>query len=460
MAEDRDRLTGLIDADAAVAQIAQWQHAAEGRGEAAPVHAMLLGLKRFAAVNLAFGADAGDRALVEVAERLVHFADSEFDNAWLVARVGGGSFLLVANEACSRERWQWLAEELAQVIGAPILDPGGDTVRPWPRMALLRAGLDEPPERMLLRLGEALERAQHHTDRRIEWVDGDVTVSGRPAQQLEADLLAALNRNEIEILFQPQFASDDGRIVGAEALARWQHPELGRIGADTLFSIAERADHVGQLSRHIARAALRAAASWPEPLRLSLNVTPVDLSLGNFAESIAELVEQAGFSPSRLTLEITEKALVAELDRSAGRLQKLVDVGVRVALDDFGAGFCNFRYLKLLPLHYLKLDRSMVEGITEDARDLAVLRGIVAMAHALDLAVIAEGVENETVRDVIQREGCDSWQGFLGATPLTDGEFRALFAASGKGGATSQPSPPSLPGEQSRSNPSSTETAR
>ncbi len=439
MAEDRDRLTGLIGADAAVEQISQWQNTAASPGERPPLHAMLIGLKRFAAVNLAFGADAGDRALVEVAERLLQFAESEFDNAWLVARVGGGTFLLVANEACSRERWQWLAEELAQVIGAPILDPGGDTVRPWPRMALLRAGLEEAPDHMLQRLGEALERAQHQSDRRIEWVDGDVTLSGRPSQQLEADLLAALNRNEIEILFQPQFACDDGRIVGAEALARWQHPELGRIGADMLFSIAERADHVGQLSRHIARAALRAAASWPESLRLSLNVTPGDLSLGSFAEGMAELLQQAGFPPARLTLEITEKALLAELDRSAERLQKLVNLGVRVALDDFGAGFCNFRYLKLLPLHYLKLDRSMVEGITEDARDLAVLRGIVAMAHALNLAVIAEGVENEAVRDAIQQEGCASWQGFLGAAPLTDDEFRALFAATTEGGVISPP---------------------
>ena len=133
-----------------------------------------------------------------------------------------------------------------------------------------------------------------------------------------------------------------------------------------------------------------------------------------------------GFAPERLTLEITEQALVSELNRSAARLRHLADLGIRIALDDFGAGFCNFRYLKVLPLHSLKLDRTMIEGITDDARDLAVFRGIVAMARALDLKVVAEGIETEAQRDAVAREGCDAWQGFLGARPLEAAEFAEL----------------------------------
>jgi len=246
---------------------------------------------------------------------------------------------------------------------------------------------------------------------------------------IAGELGVALERGEIEILFQPQFASSDGRLVGAEALARWQHPRRGRIGADKLFAIAARAGLVEPLSHHIARSALATAGNWPVPLRLSLNVTAADVTAGNFAENIARAVADAGFPPEHLTLEITEQVLLADLDRTALRLRRLADIGIRIELDDFGAGFCNFDYLKRLPIHAIKLDRSMIDGIAEDPRDLAVLRGIVAMARALDMEVCAEGVEREEQRAVIAREGCASWQGFHGGKPLPAAAFAALLGA-------------------------------
>jgi EAL domain-containing protein (putative c-di-GMP-specific phosphodiesterase class I) len=241
-----------------------------------------------------------------------------------------------------------------------------------------------------------------------------------------SDLVAALERNEIEVLFQPQFAFADGGIVGAEALARWRHPEQVLIGGEALFEMAEQAGLVAQLSRHVAGTALAAAAHWREDLRLSLNVTATDLAEANFADTIAMAVAEADFPPDRLTIEITEQVLVADLERSAERLRQLASLGIRIALDDFGAGFCNFGYLKRLPLHYLKLDRSMVEGIDEHPRDLAVLRGILSMAQALGLAVVVEGVERETQRATIAHEGCAAWQGFLGAKPMTAAEFARM----------------------------------
>lgn len=246
----------------------------------------------------------------------------------------------------------------------------------------------------------------------------------------EEELRAALGEEQVEILFQPQFACDDGRLLGAEALSRWNHPRLGRIGVESLFDIAERSGEAARLTRHIAGRALAVAADWPERLHLSLNVTATDVTAEDFAGDIASAVAEVGFAPGRLTLEITEHALVAELDRSATQLERLAGQGVRIALDDFGAGFCNFRYLKRLPLHCLKLDRSMVEGVAESERDLAVLRAIVAMATALDLAVIAEGVETKAQRDAVAREGCAAWQGFLGAEPMTASAFAELAARS------------------------------
>jgi EAL domain-containing protein (putative c-di-GMP-specific phosphodiesterase class I) len=162
-------------------------------------------------------------------------------------------------------------------------------------------------------------------------------------------------------------------------------------------------------------------------LRLSLNVTAADLHEEGFAQIVVEAAAQAGFALDRLTLEITEQALVTDLERSAGQLEQLTGLGVRIALDDFGAGFCNFRYLKYLPLRILKLDRSMLQGIVDDERDLAVLRGILAMARALDLHVVAEGIETDEQREMIAREGCEKWQGFLGGAPMSAAEF-ALIA--------------------------------
>ncbi len=415
----RDALTGLARRDAARARLGEWL----ARGE--QVHALLLGLRRFDTVNLAYGQAAGDAALAEVAARLKHFAADELDGAWLAARISGGQFLLLSTDPCSRERWQMLGAQLIEACVRPIATPAG-TVRLSLRGALLRGLAEESADSMLDRLGQALSTVVAQPGRRLLWADGEATKGKRSAAQLEADLLCALDGNEIEVVYQPQFSCLDDRLTGAEALARWNHPELGRIGAGTLFAAAERCDHVAQLSRHIARLALDGARRWPMDLRLSLNVTPNDLASGEFAAEFLALAQSTGFAPWRLTLEVTEQVLLSDVAQAAQALGTLAGQGMRIALDDFGAGFCNFRYLKLLPLHYLKLDRSMIEGVAGSARDLAVLRAIVAMAGALDLKVIAEGVESEAQRALAASEGCAFYQGFLRAQPMGAEEFLKL----------------------------------
>ena len=424
----RDELTGLAGSEAARRVLADWQSEAANAGRTAPVHAMLVALGRFDAVNLAYGAETGDGALVTVAQRILHFAEDEFeDGDWLVARLGGGKFMLAVHEACSRERWQWLAEALADAIAHPIagLDKA-ETLRLWPRIALMRPAPGEGPGLIFDRLAETLEEARSQSGRQVLWSDRGLTVPGKRSAQVEADLLSALDREEIELHYQPQYRFSDDALIGAEALARWQHRDLGRIGAAQLFAIAERIDHVSHLSRHIARRALADAASWPRDQRLSLNVTPADLVSRSFAGEFMAMLDKAGFDPARLTVEITEHVLLADLERSAAQLAELKRCGVKIALDDFGAGFCNFRYLKILPLDTIKLDRAMVDGIGEDARDLAVLRAIVAMAKALGLSVIAEGIETEQQRKALCAEGVDFYQGFLRSKPVGQAEFITL----------------------------------
>ncbi|MGB7409099.1 MAG: bifunctional diguanylate cyclase/phosphodiesterase [Pontixanthobacter sp.] len=426
----RDGLTGLVGPDAVHTALSAWQADAQGQGENAPVHVMLLGLGRFDTVNLAYGQAAGDGALTVIAQRIQHFAQDELeDSERLVARLGGGKFLLAAHEACSRERWQWLAEALADAIALPIAELGiANMVRLWPRIAMMQPTGGESSSLILDRLAETLEQGQGQHSRRVLWADDSLTVPGKRSAMVDADLLAAIDRDEIEIFLQPQIALKDEAWIGAEALARWQHPELGLIGAKQLFIIADRTDHVAQLSRHIAAKALATAASWPPYLRLSINVTPADLAAPSFGREMLALIECSGFDATRVTLEITEHVLLDDLTAAASQLQILRDTGVRIALDDFGAGFCNFSYLKLLPLDAIKLDRSMVNGIAGDVRDLAILRAIIAMAGALDLATIAEGVESEEQHAVLLQENVQFYQGFLCAKPLSPQEFAERLA--------------------------------
>lgn len=243
------------------------------------------------------------------------------------------------------------------------------------------------------------------------------------------DLASAIAHGEIETVYQPQFALPGERLVGAEALARWQHPELGEIGAGPLFAIAEEQGVTTRLSHRIVANALAEFARWPSELRLSVNVLPEEVAANGFAEGFLHRVTEAGINPARLTVEITEEVLLGDLPKAARTLGIMREAGLRIALDDFGAGFCNFRYLKILPLDYLKLDRSMIDGIATDERDLAVLRGIVAMGRALGLRVIAEGIETQLQCDIVAAEGCDTYQGFLRAAPMPARAFRELAKA-------------------------------
>ncbi|MGE8132018.1 EAL domain-containing protein [Novosphingobium subterraneum] len=413
----RDELTGLPGAASAAAWFAQ--HCS------GHIHAMLLGLHRFRTVNLAYGHAAGDSVLTEIARRIVDFSAEELDSEALVARVGGGEFLIATSASVSRERWQWLAEALTRRISRS-LPMRGDVLHLVPRTALLRGLPGEDGAALIDRLDQAMGALQQQTGRRLLWADGSHRARGRSAARLEADLLGAMARDEIGLVFQPQYRVGDGALVGVEALARWDHPQLGRMGAETLFAIAERGDHIAQLSRHIAGKALSCAVPW-RGLALSLNVTAEDLADDSFASDFRYLLQATAFPARQLTLEVTEHALVADFARSAAALAELAGLGVSIALDDFGTGYANFRTLKALPLDTIKLDGSMVRDVDSDPRDRAILTAIVAMARALGLKIVCEGVERESQLSVLQQEGCDTFQGFLRSGPISAAEVSALL---------------------------------
>ena len=417
-ASDGDALTGLLAAASGRERLESWAR------DGLRWQAMLIGLQRFQAVNRAFGQPAGDAALAEVGRRIRVFAEDVFEGEWFAARIDGSAFLLAAASDWSRERWSFMADALAEAVARPLVI-ARDPVRLTTRIALLRALPGDAPQVGIDSLSHALAEAQSQPGRRLIWADGSRMPRGRSGAALEGDLLKALGRGEIAVLFQPQFSLADGRLTGAEALARWDHATLGRIGAATLFAVAERSDQTAALGRHIAERALSAAARWPAEadLRLSLNLTAAELALSSCVATLDEVLAASGFDAQRLTLEVTEQSLLVDLESAAATLRALADRGLRIALDDFGSGFANFRYLKLLPLDYLKLDHTLTDDVATDPRDRAILRAIVAMARALELEVIAEGVESEPQRALLAAEGCDYFQGFLRAGPLRAGDF-------------------------------------
>lgn len=407
----RDALTGARDAGSA----RRWL----GRrlGEGGQVVAILIGLTRFETVNTAYGRGAGDALLRAVSRRVADVAREAMGRGAVIARMGGSEFL-VAGEAGELPREQIVAR-FEDALARPFVIEG-EFVPMGARIASAESIGDDTPGSLLRRASEAL-------------FDGPQAAATSPAlDQLAADLRRAIDREQIGVLFQPQVAIASGAIVGVEALARWRHPELGEIGAETLFAAAEHAGLAAALSEHVQAQALHSAARWPavlRRLRLSINVTAGDVGRPNFVDALLGRIDASGFPRERLTIEITESGIMTDLVLAARLLAELRTAGCRVAIDDFGTGYSSLAYLKALPLDYLKIDKHLSQDITGSPRDRIVVRGVIDMARSLGLAVVAEGVEKEAQLALLATEGCQYYQGYLCAEPL---EVQALASLVGR----------------------------
>lgn len=266
----------------------------------------------------------------------------------------------------------------------------------------------------------ALERCKRSSDRPARPV--------RPAGR-DTALEAAIEQRAIDILFQPQIEPASGRVVGAEALARWE----GSNSPEDLFQRATDAGLQERLSRCVQMKALEMAARWTGPLQdiaLSINLLPDDLGRPGYEHWLIERLVSLDMDPRRLTVEIVENALITDPAAVAGRLTCLREAGIAIAVDDFGTGYCSLAYLAALPLDFIKIDRGLIAEIVGDERHRIVVKAMVDLARALDLQVIVEGVECAAQLAILAQWGCDYYQGFLGAGPLTEDELRRFVAAS------------------------------
>ena len=395
---------------------------ASGADSAAAV--FVIALTRFDIVNAAFGRANGDMLLAAARRRI---ADALADDA-TIDRQEGATFVVALS---ATERVADCAAAIERALGQPFA-VGGIVVNLAARIGIAERKGDG---------GTAdLPRRAHHALRRTLIAQGPTIAvaasHGVPIEQLAADLHHAIDRREIAILYQPQVALDGGAITGVEALARWDHPALGHLGAATLFAAAEHADLGVPLSEHIQRIALARAAAWPDALarlRVAINVTAGDVARDGFAQSLLDRIDASGMARARVTIEITETGLIAELDRAARLFATVRAAGCRVAIDDFGTGYSSLAYLAALPLDYLKIDRSIAREIVGSERDRVVVRGVIAMARSLGLETIAEGVETEAQRGLLAAEGCTYYQGFLCAEPIDDRALVALMGANDGG---------------------------
>jgi diguanylate cyclase (GGDEF)-like protein len=422
----RDPMTGVRDGRAARAWIDA--HLAEAGGEPAVV-AILLAASRFDAINAAFGRATGDAVLQAAARRIERCVEAD-GRRRLVARIAGAEFAILLAAPASLAEARFLAGQLVETIGRPFMS-GDHVITLGSRAGVAAAEPGDDSAALLRRASAALAEAKTGESGPVHVLDADAAEDNARDDRLEVDLRRALDRDEIEILFQPQVSVASRRIVGVEALARWRHPRFGELGAGTLFSVAERSDYLAQLSDHVQRKAIAAAAAWPEALaslRLSVNITAADIVRPGFAAQFLALVAESGFDPGRLTVEVTESGLIEDLGAAANLLAGLRQGHLRVAIDDFGTGYSSLAYLKALPLDYLKIDKRLVEDIEGSPRDQVVVRGVIDMARSLGLEVIAEGVETEAQLTLLAREGCTLYQGFL-CSPPVDGEKLAGLVA-------------------------------
>jgi diguanylate cyclase (GGDEF)-like protein len=422
---NRDGLTGLHQSPAFSDWISQSL-------PSAPVSLIRIKVARFDMINDAFGTDTGDAALRALAHRIEPLVDEMAGSDGLFARLPGAEFAVALRGNFSAARLHLLAEAISEAIARPF-SGGEELVRLGCRIGIVQSvASDRAGSTMLRRAADALAETAVEGSAPIRLLIGADAEVSTLARSLHADLRAALIRDEIEILYQPQVGTSSGRIEGVEALARWHHPVHGEIGAATLFAVAEQSDYLLQLSAHIQRQAVDEAAQWPETLanlRLAINVTASDIARPRFVRNFLSTIDHSGFPRERLTVEVTESGLMGNLEAANKIFAQLRQAGCRIAIDDFGTGYSSLAYLNALPADYLKIDKGLAADIAGSERASLVVRGVIAMAHSLGLSVIAEGVETEGMLAMLAREGCSLYQGYLCAPALTSADLEKLVLA-------------------------------
>jgi EAL domain-containing protein (putative c-di-GMP-specific phosphodiesterase class I) len=247
-----------------------------------------------------------------------------------------------------------------------------------------------------------------------------------PKLQLSADLVHAITANELFLEYQPKFDCRLSRVIGVEALARWHHPVRGQVPPSTFIPVAEESGLILEIGEWMLRESCREAASWPNALRVAINLSAVQFRHGDLAGLVHEVLLETGLAPGRLELEITESVLIDDLPRALSILRRLKALGVRISMDDFGTGYSSLSNLQAFPFDKIKIDRSFISELERNTQAATIVRAVIALGRGLNLPVVAEGVETQAQLEFLSREACAEVQGYLLGRPLPIADYAGL----------------------------------
>ena len=393
---------------------------------------MLFNLDRFKQVNEGLGLEAGDELLRQVAARL----NDTLREVDTIARLGSDEFAILVEGMPTSADVTAVAEKLIEEFAIPFQVKGTEVVAvPSIGITIHPNGTDN--SQVLLEHAEiAMERVKREGGGGYRLYDDEPATSRGGRFDLETRLRHALERGEFALHYQPKVRLLDGAITGAEALLRWNAPELGAISPAKFIPIAEESGLIVPIGEWVLRTACAQMQSWHEQghsIGIAVNLSPRQFRQKDLVSSVAEVLKQSGLAPQHLELEITEGTAMTNAERAINILRELHGLGAKLSVDDFGTGYSSLAYLKRFPLDSLKIDRSFVVDVGADTNSEAIMRATIALAQSLKLKVVAEGVETEAQRDFLVRAGCDEMQGYLYSRPLPAAEFLALLVrASGE----------------------------
>ncbi|MGR8999822.1 MAG: putative bifunctional diguanylate cyclase/phosphodiesterase, partial [Gammaproteobacteria bacterium] len=395
---------------------------------------LMLDLDRFKAVNDSLGHLAGDELLQQVAERIT----SRLRGVDMVARLGGDEFIVLLEDITHPNDAVRLAEEIIIDLSKSFKLIQSDDV-----LIGASIGISLYPQH-----GDSFEILMDHADKALYQAKGqgrgcfayfseDLTIAARERIELETRLRRAIQQQELRVFYQPQIDIASGRIVGAEALVRWQDPIEGLLLPCRFIPIAEETNLIVDIGEWVLRETCNQGRFWLAyglpPLTLAVNVSPYQFLRSDINALVAKVLAETGFPAVQLEVEITESGLMENQDYATDILNSLRAQGIHLAMDDFGTGYSSLAYLKHFPLNVLKIDKSFIDDIPHNKDDREIAASIIAMAHALGFKVLAKGVETPEQLAFLREHGCDTYQGFITSSPISAEEFSALLRMQQRG---------------------------
>jgi diguanylate cyclase (GGDEF)-like protein/PAS domain S-box-containing protein len=387
---------------------------------------MFLDLDGFKKINDSLGHPAGDDLLQQVAGRLLA-ASRKGDT---VARLGGDEFTIVLEDLDSTMIVPETAQRILKTLDRPF-DVSGREVFLGASIGISMYPQDGHDVTALMKYADvAMFQAKKDGGNKYQSYLADMTVAANQRLALETDIRRSLESDDFIVHYQPQVSLENDCIVGVEALVRWQHPQHGMLPPNMFIPVAEESGLIEALGDWVMRAACKQAREWQETtgvlIPVAVNLSGHQIS-NRLAQTVENILEETGLEPRYLELEITESSIMSHTDETIDCLQRLRRLGVQLAIDDFGTGYSSMSQLKRLPIDKLKIDRSFVRDVPQDSNDMEIIKAIIALGHALNMTVIAEGVETAEQRTFLARHDCDVMQGYLFSRPEPAGKIQSLL---------------------------------